>query len=98
VWRDRSPAVRERTLVRAPAGFVGSTSRMEHSKDDYASVRDDETDDDTSGGPLSHGAGEGSGQGADGAPDVDVAGGADDEGGATDDAVGGGGGKFEGGD
>jgi hypothetical protein len=71
---------------------------MENAKDDYASVRDDEPDEDTSGGPLSHGAGEGSGHGAEDAPDVDVPGGAEDEGDATDDAVGGGGTKFEGGD
>jgi hypothetical protein len=44
--------------------------------------------DDTSGGPLSSGAGEGAGQGG---PDVDVPGGAPDSGDATDDAVGGGG-------
>jgi hypothetical protein len=69
---------------------------MEHTKDDYASVRDDEPDDDTSGGPLSHGAGEGSGHDAEGAPDVDVAGGAEQADDATDDAVGGGGRKFEG--
>jgi hypothetical protein len=78
-----------------PPARVGSAAHMEHSKDDYASVRDDEPDDDTSGGPLSSGAGEGSGQGAAGAPDVDVPGGADDEGDATDGAVGGGGKKFE---
>ena len=35
-------------------------------------------DEDTSGGPLSSGAGEGSGQGADDAPDVNVPGGADE--------------------
>jgi hypothetical protein len=35
-------------------------------------------DEDTSGGPLSSGAGEGSGHGAEGAPDVDVPGGADE--------------------
>ena len=68
----------------------GSLGRMERTPDDYASVRDDEPDDDTSGGPLSSGAGEGSGQGAEGAPDVDVPGGADDEGDATEGAVGGG--------
>lgn len=37
-----------------------------------------QTQEDTSGGPLSSGAGEGSGQGADGAPDIDVPGGADE--------------------
>ncbi len=37
-----------------------------------------QTDEDTSGGPLSSGAGEGSGQGAEGAPDLDVPGGADE--------------------
>jgi hypothetical protein len=63
---------------------------MEHAKGDYESLRDDEPDDDTSGGPLSSGAGEGSGQGAEGAPDVDVPGGAAREGDATDDEVGGG--------
>ncbi len=48
--------------------------------DDYTqeTVRDDEPTDDTSGGPLSSGAGEGSGHGAEGAPDVDVPGGADE--------------------
>jgi hypothetical protein len=40
-------------------------------------VPSDETPDDTSGGPLSSGAGEGSGQDADDAPDLDVPGGAD---------------------
>ena len=35
-------------------------------------------DEDTSGGPLSSGAGEGSGQGAEGAPDIDVPYGADE--------------------
>jgi hypothetical protein len=58
--------------------------------DNVPIVGSDEPSDDTSGGPLSSGAGEGSGQGAEGAPDVDVAGGADDEGDATDEAVGGG--------
>jgi hypothetical protein len=53
-------------------------------------VASDEPPDDTSGGPLSSGAGEGSGQGADGAPDVDVPGGADSEGDATEGAEGGG--------
>ncbi len=56
--------------------------------------RDDEPADDTSGGPLSSGAGEGSGHGAEGAPDVDVPGGAPDAGGATDDAEGGIGGSL----
>ena len=46
----------------------------------------DEPPDDTSGGPLSSGAGEGAGQGG---PDVDVPGGAPDSGDATKDAVGG---------
>ena len=67
----------------------GSLAGME--KPDHATLRDDEPPDDTSGGPLSSGAGEGSGQGAEGAPDVDVPGGASDSGDATDDAVGGGG-------
>jgi hypothetical protein len=53
-------------------------------------IRSDEPTDDTSGGPLSSGAGEGSGQGAEDAPDVDVPGGADDEGKSTEGAVGGG--------
>ena len=57
-------------------------------------IRSDEPVDDTSGGPLSSGAGEGSGQGAEGAPDVDVPGGAPDAGGATDDAEGGIGGSL----
>jgi hypothetical protein len=48
--------------------------------DDNASgpIGEVKTDEDTSGGPLSGGAGEGSGHGADDAPDVDVPGGADD--------------------
>jgi hypothetical protein len=37
-----------------------------------------EREQDTSGGPLSSGAGPGSGHGAEGAPDVDVPGGADE--------------------
>ena len=53
-------------------------------------VDSDEPPDDTSGGPLSSGAGPGSGQDAPDAPDVDVPGGADDEGDATEDAAGGG--------
>ena len=61
----------------------------DHEKD-ATIVRGDDPPDDTSGGPLSSGAGEGSGQGADGAPDVDVPGGAADDGGATEDAAGGG--------
>jgi hypothetical protein len=51
-------------------------------------VGSDEPTDDTSGGPLSSGAGEGSGQGAEAAFDVDVPGGADDDGDVTDEAVG----------
>ena len=59
--------------------------------DDRApTVSSDEPPDDTSGGPLSSGAGEGSGQGAEGAPDVDVPGGAADGGDASEDALGGG--------
>jgi hypothetical protein len=58
--------------------------------DDRQPVVPDGPTDDTSGGPLSSGAGEGSGQGAEGAPDVDVPGGADDDGGATEGAIGGG--------
>ena len=50
-------------------------------------VGDDEPTDDTSGGPLSSGAGEGAGEGG---PDVDVPGGADSSD-AADDAIGGGG-------
>jgi hypothetical protein len=62
---------------------VGQTFGMEdpiRQQDDFESesVRDDTPDDDTSGGPLSSGAGEGSGQGAEEAPDVDVPGGADE--------------------
>jgi hypothetical protein len=68
---------------------------MEHREDDDASLRDDEPPDDTSGGPLSSGAGEGSGQGAEGAPDVDVPGGAADSDEATREAEGGGGERFE---
>jgi hypothetical protein len=63
---------------------------MERKEEEYGTLRDDEPPDDTSGGPLSSGAGEGSGQGAVDAPDVDVPGGAPDSGDATDDAVGGG--------
>jgi hypothetical protein len=58
--------------------------------DDVETIRSDEPPDDTSGGPLSGGAGEGSGQDAAGAPDVDVPGGADDSGDATEGAQGGG--------
>lgn len=39
-------------------------------------IRDDGTTDDTSGVPLSSGAGAGAGHGADGAPEIDVPGGA----------------------
>ena len=46
----------------------------------------DDPPDDTSGGPLSSGAGEGAGRGG---PDVDVPGGAPDSGDATKDAIGG---------
>ena len=63
---------------------------MERSEDDVPTLRDDEPPDDTSGGPLSSGAGEGSGQGAEDAPDVDVPGGAGGSGDATEDAAGGG--------
>jgi hypothetical protein len=58
--------------------------------DDVETIRSDEPPDDTSGGPLSSGAGEGSGEDAAGAPDVDVPGGADDSGTATEGAAGGG--------
>jgi hypothetical protein len=58
--------------------------------DSVPTIGSDEPADDTSGGPLSGGAGEGSGHEADDAPEVDVPGGADDEGGATEGAVGGG--------
>jgi len=58
--------------------------------DDVETIRGDEPPDDTSGGPLSSGAGEGSGQDAPDAPDVDVPGGAGDSGDATDGAAGGG--------
>jgi hypothetical protein len=57
--------------------------------DDVETIRSDEPPDDTSGGPLSSGAGDGSGQDAPGAPDVDVPGGAADSE-ATSDAAGGG--------
>jgi hypothetical protein len=52
-------------------------------------VPSDEPPEDTSGGPLSSGAGEGSGQEADAAPDLDVPGGAP-ESDAADEAQGGG--------
>jgi hypothetical protein len=58
--------------------------------DDVETIASDDPSDDTSGGPLSSGAGEGSGQDAPGAPDVDVPGGAADGGDATGDAAGGG--------
>jgi len=58
----------------APAGENASGTAGEISRDE-----------DTSGGPLSSGAGEGAGEGG---PDVDVPGGADR--GVEDDAVGGG--------
>jgi hypothetical protein len=58
--------------------------------DDVETIRSDEPPDDTSGGPLSSGAGDGSGQDAPGAPDVDVPGGAADSDEATSDAAGGG--------
>jgi hypothetical protein len=64
--------------------------RPDDRDDDVPVIRDDEPPDDTSGGPLSSGAGEGSGQDAPDAPDVDVAGGADDSGDATEGAIGGG--------
>jgi len=62
---------------------------MESKEDDYGTLRDDEPPDDTSGGPLSSGAGPGSGQDADDAPDVDVPGGAQESDEATEDADGG---------
>jgi hypothetical protein len=68
---------------------------MEHREEPYGSLRDDDPPDDTSGGPLSSGAGKGSGQRADGAPDGDVPGGAPDSGDATRGAEGGGGERFE---
>jgi hypothetical protein len=58
--------------------------------DDVETIRSDEPPDDTSGGPLSSGAGEGSGQDAPDAPDVNVPGGADDSGDATEGDTGGG--------
>jgi hypothetical protein len=61
-----------------------SETEPRNDDDDVPVVGSDEPPDDTSGGPLSSGAGEGSGQGAEEAPDVDVPGGADDEGDATD--------------
>jgi hypothetical protein len=63
---------------------------MRDDDDTVETIRDDEPPDDTSGGPLSSGAGEGSGQDAPGAPDVDVPGGAADSDEATSDAAGGG--------
>jgi hypothetical protein len=70
---------------------MSETDPRERDDDDTVpTLASDEPSDDTSGGPLSSGAGEGSGQGAEGAPDVDVPGGADDDGGATEGAVGGG--------
>lgn len=63
---------------------------MESKEQDHATLRDDEPPDDTSGGPLSSGAGLGSGQDAEGAPEVDVPGGADDADEATEEADGGG--------
>jgi hypothetical protein len=69
---------------------MSETPPGDHEDDAVPTVASDEPPDDTSGGPLSSGAGEGSGHGAEGAPDVDVPGGADDEGDATDGAAGGG--------
>ena len=63
-----------------------SSPRERDQDDEVPTVASDEPSDDTSGGPLSSGAGEGSGREA---PDVDAPGGADDEGGATEEAVGG---------
>jgi hypothetical protein len=48
---------------------------MERKEEEYGTLRDDEPPDDTSGGPLSSGAGEGSGQGAEDATDDAVGGG-----------------------
>jgi hypothetical protein len=64
---------------------------LSEEKNEVEVVDGDEPPEDTSGGPLSSGAGEGSGQGAEGAPEVDVPGGADDASDATSDAIGGGG-------
>jgi hypothetical protein len=58
-------------------------------EDQVEVVNGDDPPEDTSGGPLSSGAGEGSGQGAEGAPDVDVPGSADDASEATAGAIGG---------
>jgi hypothetical protein len=58
--------------------------------DDVETIRSDEPPDDTSGGPLSSGAGEGAGHDAPGAPDLDVPGGAADSDQATEGAAGGG--------
>ena len=52
--------------------------------DDVETIRGDDPPGDTSGGPLGSGAGEGSGQDAPDAPDVNVPGGAHD----SDDAPG----------
>ncbi len=74
--------------VSAP-GAQGTDRVMDNKRErDQTVVPSDEVPDDTSGGPLSSGAGEGAGQGG---PDVDVPGGAPDSGDATDDAIGGGG-------
>jgi hypothetical protein len=69
---------------------MSETPPHDDQDDTVPALRSDEPPDDTSGGPLSSGAGEGSGVGAEGAPDVDVPGGADDEGDATEGAAGGG--------
>lgn len=74
-------------MTRRPSGQPAGMTQEK----DVETIRDDTPPEDTSGGPLSSGAGEGSGQGAEDAPDVDVPGGAADDGGATDGAIGGGG-------
>jgi hypothetical protein len=58
---------------------MSETEPSQKDDGDVPILGSDEPKDDTSGGPLSSGAGEGSGQGAEAAPDVDVPGGADDE-------------------
>ena len=63
-------------------------SEEQRRKPEQTIVESDEPQEDTSGGPLSSGAGEGAGEGG---PDVDVPGGAESSGDATDGAIGGGG-------
>jgi hypothetical protein len=71
--------------VATAGGYAtGMTERDPHrpereDEDDVVpTIASDEPPDDTSGGPLSGGAGEGSAHGPEDAPDVDVPGGADE--------------------